>query len=263
MQTLDIKWMGLALGYLLLLIPLCIAFWFKIKILSALWISILRMTVQLLFVGFYLQVVFKLNHWWLNLTWLLIMVIVADLSIISRCGLRIKYFILPLFMALLAGTVIPLFYFTAVIIRAPGLMDAAYFIPLAGMIMGNCLRADIIGINGFYNSVKDKEKLFLHELAQGASLSEAVRPHLRSAVEAALSPTLATMATIGLVSLPGMMTGIILGGTQPMTAIKYQIAIMIAIFTGTTVTVILAILLTRSRAFSRWGVLNRAVFKNS
>ncbi|MFH1761237.1 MAG: ABC transporter permease [bacterium] len=261
MQTMDIKWTSLAFAYLLLLIPLCIAFFYKIKIISSIWVSVIRMTIQLLLVGLYLQVIFKLNHWWLNLAWLLVMIVAADLSILSRCKLRIRFFFISVFIALFSGTSIPLFYFAAVVIRLPGLIDAAYFIPLAGMIMGNCLRADIIGINAFYSSVKDREKLFLHELSQGASLSEALLPHLRSAVESALSPTVASMATIGLVALPGMMTGIILGGTSPVTAIKYQIAIMIAIFAGTSLTVTLGILISRKWAFSDWGILKPSVFK--
>jgi len=74
-------------------------------------------------------------------------------------------------------------------------------------------------------------------------------------------PTVATMSTIGLVSLPGMMTGVIMGGADPMTAIKYQIAIMIAIFSGTAITVVLAILMTIKGSFTPFGILDRHAFK--
>ena len=68
------------------------------------------------------------------------------------------------------------------------------------------------------------------------------------------------MATIGLVSLPGMMTGVILGGANPMTAIKYQIAIMIAIFSGTAITVWLAISLSIKATFTHYGMLDKGIF---
>lgn len=74
-------------------------------------------------------------------------------------------------------------------------------------------------------------------------------------------PTIASIATIGLVALPGMMTGVILGGADPMLTIKYQIAIMIAIFCGTSITVFLAIWLTAKSSFTAYGVLDRNVFK--
>jgi putative ABC transport system permease protein len=128
------------------------------------------------------------------------------------------------------------------------------------MILGNCLRADIIGVRTFYESLKKEEKAYLLSLSQGANLREALLPFVRDACQAALAPTVATISTVGLVSLPGMMTGVILGGGNPMTAIKYQIAIMIAIFAGTALTVILAIRLTAFRNITARGTLDHAVF---
>ncbi len=261
MSIVDISFLSLALGYGLLIFPLSILLWYRIPIVGdTLW-AIVRMTVQLLFVGLYLQVVFSLNNFWLNGAWLLIMIGVADTSIIRGCGLRLGRFGGPLFLALLLGTAVPLFFFVGPILARPHLLDAQYAIPIGGMILGNCLRADIIGVSNFYRSVRKSEKAFLQALAQGARFSEATRPFLRDAVQAALAPTVATMATIGLVSLPGMMTGVILGGADPMTAIKYQIAIMIAIFSGTAITVALAIWLTMKSSFTAYGVLDYQIFK--
>ena len=90
---------------------------------------------------------------------------------------------------------------------------------------------------------------------------EATLPFLRDAFQSALAPTVATIATIGLVSLPGMMTGVILGGANPMTAIKYQIAIMLAILSGTAITVFLAIRMTMKNSFTPYGMLDRRIFK--
>ncbi len=261
MSIVDISFLSLALGYGLLIFPLSILLWYRIPIVGdTLW-AIVRMTVQLLFVGLYLQVVFSLNNFWLNGAWLLIMIGVADTSITRGCGLRLSRFAGPLFLALLLGTAVPLFFFVGPILARPHLLDAQYAIPIGGMILGNCLRADIIGVSNFYRSVRKSEKAFLQALAQGARFSEATRPFLRDAVQAALAPTVATMATIGLVSLPGMMTGVILGGADPMTAIKYQIAIMIAIFSGTAITVALAIWLTMKSSFTAYGVLDYQIFK--
>ncbi|MFC2158227.1 ABC transporter permease [Acidobacteriota bacterium] len=247
-------------GYLLLIIPIFFILYFKIKIFKDLTISLLRMTLQLLFVGLYLQFVFDLNVWWLNILWLMVMVIAADVSLISACGFRLKKFVWPLFVSLLIGTGVPLFYFIAVITKLPNVLDARYFIPIAGMIMGNSLRADIIGLKTFYRSIQTGEKTFHSYLSQGATLKEAFLPYLKLAYSASLAPTIATMATVGLVSLPGMMTGIILGGTVPFVAIKYQIAILIAIFTGTALSVIFGILLTVRASFSRFGILDTTIF---
>ncbi|MFW5870682.1 MAG: ABC transporter permease [Candidatus Sumerlaeota bacterium] len=259
-MTVDVSALRLALGYLLLLIPFGILLWMRVPILGRTALAVVRMTVQLLFVGFYLEVVFDFNSFWLTSLWLAIMIGVADTSILKGCRLKARRFAGWIALALLAGTLVPMLYFVGLILQQSYLLEARYAIPIGGMILGNCLRADIIGISRFYQGIRDREREFLHALAQGARLREATRPFFREALDAALVPTVATMTTIGLVSLPGMMTGVILGGGDPMKAIKYQIAIMIAIFTGTAITVTIGILLTLYSSFDSYGILDKDIF---
>jgi len=261
-EIIDIGAWQLAAAYLLLVFPFGIILWYRVPMLGETVVALIRMTVQLLLVGLYLQVIFQLNILWLNALWLLVMVAVADVSIVRSCNLKLIRIALPVFLALAAGTAVPLTLFTGLILRRPNVLDAQYAIPIGGMILGNCLRADIVGIRTFYESIRTTEKAFLQSLAEGASLAEAIRPYARKASQAALAPTVATMATIGLVSLPGMMTGVILGGASPATAIKYQIAIMISIFSGTAITVALGIRLTTRTSFTPYGLLDPTVFRN-
>jgi len=259
-EIIDISFWALSASYLLLLLPLAVLLYLRLPLIKDSVIAIIRMTAQLLFVGFYLEIVFRLNNPFLSLLWLLVMVAVADGSILRGCRLRITKFMLPVFIALLTGTVIPVLVFVVPILQRTNWLDAQYVIPLAGMVLGNCLRADIIGLTQFYDSIRNNEKVYHQKLANGARLQEALHPYWRDAMRAALIPTIATMATIGLVSLPGMMTGAILSGTSPMTAIKYQIAIMIAIFSGTATTVFVAIWLTIRTSFNAYGTLDKTIF---
>lgn len=261
MTTETISLWGIVAMYVLLVIPFGIILWARLPIFGQAVLSIVRMSVQLLFVGVYLQVVFTLNNPWLNLLWLAVMLIVADGSVLKGCGLRLGKLAMPLFLALTVGTAIPMFYFVGLIVQRSNLLDAHYLIPISGMILGNCLRANIIGIRTFFQGIRNSEKAYQQRLAEGAMLSEAARPFLVAALHEAFAPTIATTATIGLVSLPGMMTGVILGGASPMTAIFYQIAIMIAIFTGTSITVLLGIQLCRKAGFTHCGTLNPAIFR--
>ena len=258
-QTIDI-W-GVIAGYGLLIIPFAVLSWARVPVLGRIGIAVVRMTLQLLFVGLYLQVVFEINSPGLTILWLLVMITVADVSIIRGSGLSLRHLGVPLFAALLGGTGVPLLYFVGVILFQSDLLEARFVIPIGGMILGNCLRADIIGMRRFYQSIRQRNKTFVQQLAEGATLAEATRPYLAAALQEALAPTLATMATVGLVSLPGMMTGVILGGADPSVAVMYQIGIMIAIFTGTTITILLAIVLSRKAAFDGYGLLRREIFR--
>jgi putative ABC transport system permease protein len=237
--------------------------WYRIPMIGETVVSVVRMTLQLIFVGLYLQVVFRLNNLWLTAAWLLVMVTVADVSIVRSCSLKLSRIALPLFGALLAGTAVPLLLFVGLILRRDNLLDAQYAIPIGGMILGNCLRADIVGVRTFYESIRTGEKTFLQSLAQGALLHEAMRPYAQKACRAALAPTVASMTTIGLVSLPGMMTGVILGGASPAIAIKYQIAIMISIFSGTAITLAMGLWLTSKTSFTPHGPIDRSIFRAS
>ncbi|MHC5084589.1 MAG: ABC transporter permease [Planctomycetota bacterium] len=262
MPETSIQIWGLIAGYGLLIIPLGILLWIQVPIVSKVIISTVRMTVQLLLVGFYLQVVFALNHPWLNCLWVLVMIFVADVSILRSSGLRVRKLALPLFLSLMIGVAVPLLYFIWIILQKPGLLEARFVIPIGGMILGSCLRGNIIGIRCFYHSILQGEKVFCQQLANGARLAEATRPYLRLALDESLSPTLATMATVGIVSLPGMMTGVILGGSDPRTAVMYQIAIMFALFTGISITLLLGILMSQRVGFDGFGMLKRDIFQS-
>lgn len=256
----EIDFFGMLSAYLLLIPPLAIILWFGADLIGQTLTSVIRMSIQLLFVGLYLQYIFKINNPWLTMLWLVFMIIVADLSIIRHCKLRLRYFMLPGVVAIAIGTAIPLIVFLTLILHQHNMYDAHLLIPLGGMVLGNCLRANTIGLSGFYHHVRDSKELWQQALVNGATLYEAARPFLRKSITEALSPTLASMATIGLVSLPGMMTGVILGGTDPQTAVKYQTAIMLAIFCGTAITVGGAIILTIPKAFDKRGMLEDNIF---
>lgn len=260
MNILDISFGNLAVAYLLLAAPLGGMLWLRLPMIGATLTAVVRMTLQLLFVGFYLQIIFDLNSLLLTGLWLLVMLVVADLSIARGCGLRLRSVAAGVFVSLLVGTLTPLLFFIFFIFRDAAALGAQYVIPISGMILGNCLRADIVGIQTFYESLRRDEKSYILALTQGANLNEALLPFIRNAFKTALTPTVAAMSTIGLVALPGMMTGVILGGGNPMTAIKYQIAIMIAIFSGTAMTVILAIYLTVRRNIGMDGLLKQDIF---
>ncbi len=260
MNAVDISPQQLSLAYLLLIFPAAVILWYGTGLLKPLLIGAVRMTVQLLFVGLYLQVIFDRDNPWLNTLWLSVMVIVADVSIIRHCGFRLKRFLWPVFGALAAGILIPLLVFVGLVLSPASLLHARFVIPIGGMILGNCLRVNIVGIGHFYQDIRKHEKLYVQSLAFGATRAEASRDFLADAFRAALSPSIATMSTIGLVSLPGMMTGVILGGTSPDTAIMYQIAIMLSILAGTAITVFLAIQLTARQSFDTFGMLRKEIF---
>ena len=168
---------------------------------------------------------------------------------------------MPTFLSLLFGVMIVLLYINGVVINLENIFDAKYLIVIGGMLIGNSLRGNIIGTNNFYQSIKRNENRYLYTLSAGATKSEALIPFFRAGLSDALKPTIANMATIGIVFLPGMMTGQILGGADPLVAVKYQILIMVAIFVSSFICIGLTILLTVKSCFNGYGILDKSIFK--
>jgi putative ABC transport system permease protein len=261
METLDIEMSRMALLYGLCLLPWLLLWLIGLRLSRDIGISILRMSIQLALVGIYLKMLFDLNHPWLNGLWILVMLLVADLSILRRAGLKVRYFVLATFIAIASSILFSTAYLVILVIQPTHYYDARYIVPLAGMILGNCLQGNVIALERFYSALRKNENEYATFLMLGATRWEAVRPYFRDAVKAAINPTIAGMATMGLVSLPGMMTGQILGGSEPWLAVKYQIAIMICIFTSVTIACIINLRLSLNTAFNAFDVLRDEVIK--
>jgi len=133
-------------------------------------------------------------------------------------------------------------------------------IATGGMLLGSSLRGNIVGINNFYQDLRRNEDRYLYQLSTGATHMEAIMPYVRKNLRAALAPSLARTATMGVVSLPGMLTGQILGGSNPFVVVKYQIAVMITIFVAMSLSTALTFLLTTGVGFTEAGILKKSVF---
>ena len=260
MGAIDISIYSLWMAFLLLLIPVVICLKYKVPLVSALFVSTLRMSIQLVLIGIYLKYLFVWNNTLLNIAWLIVMILVAIVTVTKQSALRTTKVIIPVFGSFFFATFSILLFLNVCVIRLDNMFDARYLIVLGGMMLGNSLRGTIIGVTSFYNTIKKDKKAYLYTLALGASQKEALLPYLRQSIELALKPSLATMATMGIVALPGMMTGVILGGTAPDVAIKYQIMIMLAIITSTVLSVVLTIILTIKTCFTSYGTLAEDVF---
>ncbi len=235
---------------------------FKIKVNKNIVYSLVKMVIQLSLVGVYLQYLFNFNHVLLNLGYVVIMVAIASFSILKSCKLNIKKFIIPVFSAIIIPHFFMLIYFNSFVARIENIFDAKYLITIGGMLLGNALSGNIIGLNSFYSSIKENEKEYFYSLSLGANKLQALNPYFKKAVLASINPTIASMETIGLVALPGMMTGQILGGSIPLVAIKYQIAIMMAIFITKYFSVILSLIFSINKSFNDYDILSKEIFLN-
>jgi len=212
-----------------------------------LWAS-LRMVAQLLAVGYVLHLVFALRN---PGTVLLILLIMGGFSIqvvASRVKDRMPRFYRVVGISLLFGCGGATFFFCTLIIGLTPWYDPRYLIPLAGMIIGNSMTGASLAAERLASEMKERRDEIETALCLGATSSLASRDIVRSSFRAAMIPSINAMSAMGLVFLPGMMTGQILSGTEPVLAVKYQIAIM-CVITGSVAATSFLILAQGCRAY--------------
>ncbi len=257
----DISWWDLSIAYLLLLIPISVFWYFKTGLVKDTVVAAVRMTLQLLALGVYLEILFRLNNAWLNSLWWIIMVLIASYTTVKRSELSQKLFFMPSSIALIIAIFLIDLYFLKVLLHLDFFFESRYFIPITGMLLGNALRTNIIALNSYFGKLVAERSFYRFALANGATFREALTPFFREAIKKAFNPSIATMSIMGLISLPGMMTGQILSGTSPATAIKYQIMIMITIFVTSMLTVMLTILISNRFVFDEFKNIKTGLIK--
>ncbi|MCW3789020.1 ABC transporter permease [Plebeiibacterium sediminum] len=260
-QIINIEITDLAIGFAIMIIPVSFFLYFKIKLVKSVLIGLLRMVIQLSLLAVYLEWIFDKNSALINSIWVVLMILVGVSTSINRIGLNWKIFVLPMILASLTTVLIIDSFFLGLVIKLDYVFDARYFIPITGMMLGNSLNHNIVGLTSYYSGLSEKSDLYYFLLTNSGDASLAKRPFIAEAVKRGLNPLIATMTVIGLISLPGMMTGQILGGSAPSVAIKYQVMIMLAIFTGCTLNLFLTILFSNRYIFDGYQRFKENVFK--
>ena len=239
-----LSYWDLAVASVLVLVDAILSIVFGLRIHRSLLIAAIRMTVQLMLVGLVLTFLFAaVSPLWTGLT-ALGMILFAGLEITQRQERRLfgwwSYGLGTGCMMVASVVVTVIALLTA--LRPTPWYDPRYAIPLLGMVLGNCMTGIALGLHTLTTSFVTRRASVEAQLMLGATRWGATAPVTREALRSALMPTINSMSATGLVSLPGMMTGQILGGVPPVEAVKYQLLVMFLIAGGTGLGAVAAVL---------------------
>jgi len=232
MNYIDISLWKLAIAALLMLINIALSYIFKLGLARNLVVATLRMVSQLLLVGLVLEYIFNLSHPLAVIAIALFMAGMAGAAAVRRTNKRYAQIYFDSLFAIITAS----FFVSAVANRLLAIepwYDPQYVIPLLGMILGNSLTGVSLALNSFLNAVQEKQRQIEGMLALGATRFEAAHELIKQSLRTAMIPSINAMMVMGIVSLPGMMTGQILAGAAPSDAVRYQILIMFMIISAT------------------------------
>jgi len=211
-----------------------------------------RAAVQLFAVGLLLTILFRNEHPASVLGLIAVMVVVAGWTAARRIahgpGTAVLFGYATL--SVLASGVLVLIPVFAFVIRPARWYEARFLVPISGMILSNAMNGVALVFERVFASIHDDVAAVEQLLSLGATPRQAVDRHTRAAMNAALRPTINGLLTVGLVALPGMMTGQIVSGTAPDQAVRYQLVIMYQLVAAAAVSGALAARFARSLSFN-------------
>ncbi|MFH1923479.1 MAG: iron export ABC transporter permease subunit FetB [Planctomycetota bacterium] len=210
-----------------------------------------RTVVQLLLVGLVLEWVFRVSRWYTVIALMIVMTVVAGATAAGRTERTYPGIWISAIVSVWASSwLITAFALFAVIQGMDRWYQPQYAIPLLGMVLGNTLNGVSLGLNTLTETLALRRDEVDAQLALGATRWEAARAPVRHAVRVGMIPIINAMTIVGIVSLPGMMTGQLLSGIPPIQAVKYQIVIMFLIASATALGTVGVVLLSYRRLFN-------------
>lgn len=228
-------------------IPLGLAIYLKLGLERDIVIATVRSIVQLLIIGYILTFVFESDSPVFMLLMILLMIGAATQNIIKKgdgipgiTGIIVLTLVTveTLTMGLMLGlSIIP--------------FEPEKVIPISGMVVGNCMVLSLLFLNKFKDEVERSDEVIELVLSMGGAPNIAIERSLKNAIRTSMIPTVEAQKTMGLVQLPGMMSGLIIGGADPMEAVLYQLLILFLILTTATISAVMVGYLAYPRLFNQ------------
>lgn len=246
-MTGDVGWWGLAASLIMVAAVGLLSRRQKLRLERDLAIAVVRSLTQLLLVGAALGLIVERGTWvgW-SFVWVAGMVIFAAITV-SRRAPMLPGVLSVAFAALIASAVAGLGLLFALGIFP---VEGRTVVPLAGMVVGNSLAAGVLTVRRLVEAVGERRADLEARLALGLPWHQAVRPTVRNVLRTGIAPDVERIKALGIVVLPGAMTGLILAGVAPLDAVRVQLALMYVILGAVTTTATVVALLGTRRLFT-------------
>lgn len=242
MQSEFISLTGLVVCLLLLALPVGIFYRLDRRLFRRLLVAFGRFAVVLLLVGLYLPLLFRQNSMWLNLLWLLLAILVA--AVLSAKRTR---FVLPMMAGMSAASLLVGGIVLMLAWGGAGAFDARWFVPVMGYLVGCMAVTCRAGLHAYGNARRGYGRMYEYLVGNGARRLEALMPFLRKAVNVAFLPGVVRISTLGMVGLPGLFCGLLMGGFPLVESLLLLLLLTVASLVSSVLSLAVAVWLLERR----------------
>ena len=257
-EAIIIGWPELVLATLFIVAAGLVSIAMSLGLLRTLAMATLRTYLQLIALGFVLTWIFQRHTAWIVLGVFLFMMLMPAQILLKRVKYKPNHlYFRTLTAVVMVGTVIT-FSVTGLIVQVEPWYEPRYVLTIGGMVLGNAMNGIALALERLFDDLKKRADEVNQALAFGGTPWEASLPSIRTAITAGMMPILNSMNAVGLVTIPGMMTGQLLAGADPIEAVKYQIVVMLMISAATALGSMMSVYLVYQRAFdNEWRFILR------
>ncbi len=239
MEIIELDWIDLFWTWGLIIIAIGLSRWQKLGLEGQFFLAGIRSLIQLMVIGYILEFIFAVDNPIAVILIISVMIFIAAIVARNRISKKIKGLLQIVWMALIVSTSFVVTYSIVFIIQPDNWYNPQYLIPLVGMVLGNTLSGASLSGERLATMIKNNRLEIETHLCLGATGKQAIAQYRREAIKIGLVPILNTMMVVGMVSLPGMFTGQVLAGNEPLSAASYQILILFMIALANLITTLI------------------------
>ncbi len=255
-ELIELNLLDLAIAVGLMVIAISLSIWEKIGLELNLALATVRTILQLAVLGYLLDFIFAINNLWAVLAILAVMLTIAAIVARNRISKKIPRVLPLVWGSMFLSTAFTLIYTNFLIIQPDKWFQAQYVIPLGGIVLGNAMNAAAIAGERLVSTINASQTEIETHLSLGATPQQAIKQYKKDSIRAALIPTINQMMIIGMVTIPGFMSGLLISGVDynkipfqaASEAASYQILLMFMVALSNLLTTIL-LTKTLSRQF--------------
>ncbi len=253
MMTLSV--VGMILGLLLLAVPAYMIYAYDRLSAGKVALAVARMLVQTVVMGGCLWLIYRYDSVWLSLLWLALLVLSAAFLMVSRTHIRSRVLFLPACIGMFVSVLMVSGYLLFAVIRPSDMWSVRWFVPVTSVLMAHVLTTNIPAVRTYFDSLKQDGQPYYTQLGNGGSRLQALSPYVTRALRSVTMPAVASLSAMGLFGVPLLLSGMLMGGMTPVTAVGMLILFVVSSLCASVASIVLTLWISDRYAFNKQGQL--------
>lgn len=246
--------LSIILGLLLLALPAYLLLQLDQSLLLRSTRAVVRMMAQMAVLGGVLWALWYVDKLMVSLLWIVVTTVAAAWLLVKRTRLQQKQLFLPVWAGLLTGVLVVGGYLLLVL-RLEQPLTARWIVPVSGVLLAQILTTNTRGVSAYFEALRRDAQSYYTLLGNGASRLKALTPYVRQALRSMMEPMMSSLAVTGLLALPMLLAGLLMGGLSPVAASVLFVLLVVAGIAASVLALVTTLWLADKQAFNKRGEL--------